>query len=283
MRIAVVPAGRAPDERDALRDERHRQVGSAFAVAFHALLPPVCRAEERAVRPSGQELISPLHQPAIEVPVARGHQGGGVKVREASADVVATEFGAQTVLHDGPDDLRDQHAFDHRLLHRVRRVMQDRDDRLAVRVEEAGKEIGAEPLRQHEGDGPLAVQHELARRRFVGDGDAESRVGRERFHHAARDGGTVLVHDQDGHAAAAGGTAGPVEHRTHERREADGHDEQHDERAAVAEVDLQVVADDGEDLRHTSRSVRPVRPRKMSSKLGCREPTEVTATSMRRR
>ena len=93
-----------------------------------------------------------------------------------------------------------------------------------------------------------------------------------------RDVAAVLIHDRHRDPCRLAVLSAAREHRSEKRRDRDRDDEAHDDRSTVAEKQLQVLADHGEEGNdsHQSRKLLPVSVRNTDSSVALPPPTTAT-------
>ena len=136
----------------------------------------------------------------------------------------------------------------------------------------------AEALRDHDGDGGAPRPDRLARLVLRRRRDLQVLVRLGAGDDRLRDRAAVLIDDRDGDPRRLAVLAAAGEDRAEERRDRDRHDEADDHRSAIAEEELQVLADHREkrDDSHQSRKLLPVSVRNTDSSVALPPPTPAT-------
>ena len=150
----------------------------------------------------------------------------------------------------------------------ARGIVEQLERRLLAAAEERRARPIAEPVRDDDADRRLAAAHLVARLvdRGVVSGRSSRRLGAGHdclSKSRCRPRSTMATGSS---SRLRRDSARPAEDRSEERRDRDRHDEADDHRAAVAEEQLQVLADHGErDESHQSRRLLPVSVRNTDS------------------
>ncbi len=171
-----------------------------------------------------------------------------------------------------------ENAAHHRQFSGVRRVVDEIERRLGAAAGERGRGRCAKPGRNDHRDARLAAPHGSARIFSALQREREIPVGAGAGNDVLRDWRAVLVDDGNGHPH---GFAVPVrtgKDRPEERRDRNRHEEAHDHGATIAEEQLKVLSDHGDERyeRYQSRKLLPVSDRNTDSRLSRCPPTAAT-------
>ena len=208
----------------------------------------------------------------------RVHRRRRLDLGQRLLDQLPALIAAKHFLADRFHHVLRHHAANHRQLGALRRIVQQREHRLLAVAEERLPGCVAEPLGNQDGNRRAALLDGLAR--FVGRrlGELQVLVALGARDDGLRDAAAVLIHDRHRDPCRLAVLSAAREHGSEKRGDRDRDDEAHDDRSTVAEKQLQVLADHGEEGNdsHQSRKLLPVSVRNTDSSVALPPPTTAT-------